>query len=223
MKLVNNLYFYPDQGMMDCNHWVITGGPGVPGIIFDPGNVNCVKFLTAAMLKDCIDPKSIGTIVNTHMHIDHASGNEAFKALSGAKIGLHPVQKENYRLIVVDGTRQLGDQPVEFKEDFIIKDNRIEAAGQDIECIPSPGHSPDSVCYYLRKDKILICGDVIFEMNVGRTDFLGGSSPTLIKSIDALSKLDVEWLLPGHMGGVTGAENIKQNFAYIKANILPYM
>jgi hydroxyacylglutathione hydrolase len=223
MKLANNLFFYPDQGMMDCNHWVITGAAGIPGIIFDPGNVNYIKQLSAAMVKDGIDPKNIGTIVNTHMHIDHASGNEAFKALSGAKIALHPVQKENYRMIVVDGSRQLGDQPVEFKEDFIIEDNRIKAAGQEIECIPSPGHSPDSVCYYLRKEKILICGDVIFQMNVGRTDFLGGSSPALIKSIDNLSKLDVELLLPGHMDGVSGAENVKRNFAYIKTNVLPYM
>lgn len=223
MKLVNNLYFYPDQGNMDCNHWVIAGSPGLPGIIFDPGNVNSVRQLAAAMVKEGIDIKNIGTIVNTHMHIDHASGNEVFKALSGAKIGLHPVQKENYHTIVVDGTRQLGDQPVEFKEDFLIKDNRIEAAGVAIECIPSPGHSPDSVCYYIRKEKILICGDVIFAMNVGRTDFLGGSSPTLIQSIENLSKLDVELLLPGHMDGVSGAENVKRNFAYIKTNILPYM
>ena len=35
MKLVNNLFFYPEQGELDCNTYVFTGKPG---IIIDPGN-----------------------------------------------------------------------------------------------------------------------------------------------------------------------------------------
>ena len=210
--------------MMDCNTWVIKGNP-VPtaGIIFDPGNINYISRLASDMNKDGIDPKAIGIIVNTHLHIDHSSGNESFKVLSGAKIALHPVQKENYHLVVIDGTRDLGDEPIEFKEDFLIKDNRLNAAGLDIECIPAPGHSPDCVCYYIRQDKILICGDVLFEMNTGRVDLPGGSAPELIKSIDALSKLDIELLLPGHMGPVLGAANVQRNFDYIKTNIYPWL
>jgi hydroxyacylglutathione hydrolase len=225
MKMTNNLFYYPEQGMMDCNTWVFTGNhsPSADGIIFDPGNINYISQLAAEMKKDGLDPKSIGTIVNTHLHIDHSSGNEAFKALSGAKIALHPIQKENYHFVVVDGTRDLGDTPVEFKEDYLIKDNLLRAAGLEIECIPSPGHSPDCVCYYIHKDKILICGDVLFELNVGRTDFAGGSSALLKKSIDNLSTLDIELLLPGHMGAVAGAVNIKRNFDYIKQNIYPWL
>jgi glyoxylase-like metal-dependent hydrolase (beta-lactamase superfamily II) len=175
------------------------------------------------MKKDGIDPKSIGTIVNTHLHIDHASGNESFKNFSGAKLALHPNQKEHYQLIVVEGTKLLGDDPIEFKEDYLIKDNKIEAAGMEIECIPCPGHTPDSICYYIRKEKILICGDVLFEMNTGRVDLPGGSADELRKSITELSKLDIELLLPGHMGGVSGAANVKRNFDYIMQNIFPWL
>ena len=220
MKLVNNLYYYPEHGGMDSNVYVIKGNPG---IIFDTGLVNYVPARAAEMKKDGIDPKDIGIIVNTHLHIDHSSGNEAFKALSGAKIALHPVQKANYQLIVIDGTRLLGTEPVEFKEDFLIKDNRLEVGGQEIECIPCPGHSPDSVCYYLRKEKILICGDVLFEMNTGRVDLPGGNADLLRESIDGLSKLDIELLLPGHMEAVAGADNVKRNFQYIKQNIIPWL
>lgn len=220
MKLVNNLYFYPEEGIMDCNTWVIKGNPG---IIFDPGHVNYIERLAADMKKDGIDPKTIGTIVNTHLHIDHASGNEAFKALSGAKIALHPVQKASYQLVVVDSTKLLGDRPIEFKEDFLIKDNKLNAAGLEIECIPAAGHTPGCVCYYIRQEKILVCGDVLFEMNTGRVDLPGGNADELKKSIDNLSKLDVELLLPGHMGGVSGAANVKRNFDYIKQNIFPWL
>jgi hydroxyacylglutathione hydrolase len=220
MKLANNLYLYPEHGMMDANTYVLKGSPG---IIFDPGSVDWVEQRVSEMKKDGLDPKDIGLIVNTHQHIDHSSGNEAFKALSGAKIALHPIQKLNYKFVVVDGTNLLGTDPVEFKEDFLLDEKHLQAAGTDIELISSPGHSPDCVCFYLRKEKVLICGDVLFEMNTGRVDLPGGNAAELRKSIDYLSTLDIELLLPGHMGGVVGAANVKRNFAYIKENVYPWL
>ena len=133
MKLTNNLYLYPEKGMMDSNTYVMKGNPG---IVFDTGLINYVPSRIAEMKKDGIDPKSIGTIVNTHLHIDHSSGNETFKKLTGAKIAIHPLQKENYQLIVIDGTRDLGTQPVEFKEDFLIKDNRLQAGDVEMRMHP---------------------------------------------------------------------------------------
>ncbi len=220
MKLTNNLYCYPEQGMLDANTYVIKGDPG---IIFDPGNVDYVDACVRAMKNDGIDPKDIGIIVNTHLHIDHSSGNEAFKAVSGAKIALHPVQKLHYKFVVVDSTALLGTDPIEFKEDYLLDESRLNAAGVEIELIPSPGHSPDCVCFYLRKEKTLICGDVLFEMNTGRVDLPGGNADDLKKSIDALSQLDIELLLPGHMNGVAGAANVQRNFAYIKQNVYPWL
>lgn len=220
MKLTNNLFLYPEQGMMDCNTYVIKGNPC---IAFDTGLINYVPSRIAEMKNDGIDPKDIGIILNTHLHIDHSSGNETFKKFTGAKIALHPIQKENYRLIVIEGTRDLGTQPIEFKEDFLIKDNHLQVGDVEIECIPSPGHTPDSICYYIRKEKILICGDVLFELNTGRVDLPGGDAGQLKNSIDNLSKLDIELLLPGHMGGVSGAANVKRNFDYIKQNIYPWL
>ena len=103
MKLINNLYFYPEQGMLDCNTYVITGNPG---IIIDPGNEAFLSAKVDSLHKDGIEPKDIGIITNTHLHIDHCGANEAFRELSGAKIAIHPVQKENYQLVVIDGARQ---------------------------------------------------------------------------------------------------------------------
>jgi glyoxylase-like metal-dependent hydrolase (beta-lactamase superfamily II) len=79
------------------------------------------------------------------------------------------------------------------------------------------------VCYYLKKEKVLICGDVLFEMNTGRVDLPGGNADDLKQSIEAISKLDVEYLLPGHMGVVVGAEKVKENFSYIRFNVFPWL
>jgi hydroxyacylglutathione hydrolase len=220
MKLLNNLFFYPEQGMLDSNTYIIKGNPG---IIIDPGNTQYLANKTGMMRQDGIDPKDIGLILNTHLHIDHRTANESFKKLSGAKIALHPVQKKNYNLVVLDADRLLGVEPVEFKEDYLLDEKILKFGDIEIELIPCPGHSPDCVCYYLRKDKALICGDVLFDMNTGRVDLPGGNADDLKKSIEVLSKLDVEYLLPGHMGVVVGAEKVKENFSYIKFNVFPWL
>jgi len=220
MKLTNNLYFYPEQGMFDCNTYVITGNPG---IIIDPGAVMFLPALIDSINKDGIDPKSLGIITNTHLHGDHCGANEAFKQLSGAKITIHPLQKKFYNMVVVEGASFFGLPPMEFKEDACLDNDRLSTGDMEFELIHTPGHSPDCVCFYCREAKILICGDVIFARNTGRVDLPGGNADELKKSIDKLSQLEVEYLLPGHMDIVTGTEKVEQNFDFIKGNILRWL
>ena len=220
MKLANNLYFYPEQGMMDCNTYVITGNPGV---IIDPGNAEYLAAKVSGLKQDGIDPRDICIITNTHLHIDHCGADEAFKELSGAKIALHRVQKENYQLVVIDGARLFGMEPQEFADDYCLDENYLNVGEVEFEILESPGHSPDSVCFYHRQDKILICGDVLFEMNTGRVDLPGGNGDELKKSIESLSRLEVEYLLPGHMGVVNGAEKVASNFNFIISNVFQWL
>jgi hydroxyacylglutathione hydrolase len=220
MKLVNNLYFYPEQGMLDCNTYVLTGSPG---LIIDPGNPDYLPALRDSLARDGIGPGDIGYIVNTHLHIDHCAANEAFKKLSGASIALHPIQNEYYRSVVIDGARLFGMTPVEFATDMLLEGDRLEAGGVSWEIITAPGHSPECICFYDRAGKILVCGDVLFEMNTGRVDLPGGNADELKKSIEALAKLDIDYLLPGHMGVVTGAGKVKTNFDFIRNNVFQWL
>jgi glyoxylase-like metal-dependent hydrolase (beta-lactamase superfamily II) len=210
---------YPEQGMLDCNTYVITGRPG---IIIDPGNAGFLLARLDGLRQDGIDPANIGVIVNTHLHIDHCGANGAFHKLSGAKIALHPVQQKNFQLVVVDGARLFGIAPADFTSDFLLGDSLLNSHVA-LELIPSPGHSPDCVCFYNRLDKWLVCGDVLFEMNTGRVDLPGGDGLLLKKSVEALSLLDVAYLLPGHMGIITGAENVAENFGYIRRDVFPWL
>jgi hydroxyacylglutathione hydrolase len=206
--------------MFDCNTYVITGNPG---IIIDPGATMFFSSLVDSMQKDGIDPKSINIITNTHLHGDHCAANEAFKQLSGARIAIHPLQKKFYSSVVIEGARFFGLPPMEFKEDACLENNRLSAGDMEFELIPSPGHTPDCVCFYCRDAKILICGDVIFDRNIGRADLPGGNADELKESINKLSQLEVEYLLPGHMGMVTGVENIKRNFEFVKESFFSWL
>jgi hydroxyacylglutathione hydrolase len=219
MKLADNLFFYPERGELDCNTYIFTGKPGV---IIDPGNPDVLASRIAEMQQDGIKPAEIGFIVNTHLHIDHSAANQAFKGLSRAKIALLPVQQQNYRAVVIDGARMFGFTPPEFKADLTL-DSRLSSGDIELELILAPGHSPECVCFYQRKSKILVCGDVLFEMNTGRVDLPGGDGDLLKISIESLSHLDIEYLLPGHMGPVIGAAKVNANFDFIKKQILPWL
>ena len=195
--------------MFDCNTYVITGNPG---IIIDPGAAMSLPAKVDSLHKDGIDPENIGIIANTHLHGDHCGANEAFKKLSGAKITIHPVQKKFYSVVVLEVARFFGLPPAEFKEDVCLDSDRLSAGNMELELIQSPGHSPDCICYYCREAKILICGDVIFNENTGRVDLPGGNADELKKSIEKLSHLEVEYLLPGHMDIVTGSRECQAQF-----------
>jgi hydroxyacylglutathione hydrolase len=220
MKLANNLFFYPDYGDLDCNTYVFTGKPG---IVIDPGNPEYLSGKVTQMRAEGVAPEEIGYIVNTHLHLDHSAANNAFRELSGAKLALLPVQVENYFPVVIEGAQMLGMTPTEFKADMTLDNSKFKVGAIELELFLAPGHSPECVCFYYRPLKVLICGDVMFEMNTGRVDLPGGDADALKKSIDNLSKLDIELLLPGHMGMVTGAAQVKRNFDFIKANVYPWL
>ena len=220
MRLTKNLYFYPEKGMMDCNTYVIKDDLS---IIIDPGLTQFLPELVQDLERDGIDPKEINIITNTHLHGDHCWANEAFKKVSGAKILPHPLQKDSWQATVIQTSRFFGLPAVEFTEDELLDYDKLSAGKMQFELIPSPGHSPDSICFYCQSEKILICGDVIFNQNTGRVDLPGGSADQLKQSIEKLSQLEIEYLLPGHMDILVGRERVKLNFEFIKKNVLSYL
>jgi len=220
MKLTKNLYFFPEKGMMDCNTYVIKDKTT---IIIDTGLTQFLPELLQDLSQDGIDPKDIDVITNTHLHGDHCWANEAFKKVSGAKIVLHPSQKDSWDKTVNQTSRFFGLPAVEFTPDSFFDDNKLNTGEVEFELIPSPGHSPDSICFHCPSQKVLICGDVIFNQNTGRVDLPGGNASQLKQSIERLSKLDIEYLLPGHMDIVVGREKVKNNFDFIKQYVLGYL
>jgi hydroxyacylglutathione hydrolase len=220
MKLLKNLYYYPEKGMMDCNTYVIRDKLS---LLIDPGLNDFLPELIRDMQRDGIDPKTINIIMNTHLHGDHSWGNEAFKKASGAEILLYKVQKQLGEAAANQASKFFGVPASKFSEDRVLDEDHLNLGETEIEIIPSPGHSLESICFYLRKEKVLICGDVIFNQNTGRVDLPGGSAEQLKKSIERLSKLDVEYLLPGHMDIITGAENVRRNFEFVKQYVFGYL
>jgi len=220
MKLTDNIYMYPEYGMLDSNTYIIKDDVN---IIIDIGSRQLLKNVLREMKKDGIEPEDIKIVCNTHLHLDHYGADEDFKKLSGARILVHPIQKKYYNATVIQTARVFGIQAVDFKEDGLIDEKELGKTGLQLEVIPTPGHSADGICFYSKKAKFLICGDVIFAQNIGRVDLPGGNAEQLKTSIDALSKLDVELVLPGHMDFIDKPESVKQNFEFIKESALQWI
>ncbi len=219
MKVTENVYFFPETGMMDCNTCVIKDDITV---LIDPGLDRYLPGLLSALKMYDIRPEDIDLILNTHLHLDHYWACDELKRITGARIGMHPLQKESYETTVVGVSQVFGMDPVHLKEDEIM-DGNLNTGNLEFEIIHAPGHSPDSICFYNRDQKVVICGDVVFAGNTGRVDFPGGSGKQLKESIEGLAKLDIEHLLPGHMGSVSGADNVQKNFEFVRKHVFPWL
>ena len=57
MKLTDNLYFYPERGMLDCNTYVIRGKPN---IIIDVGSPQSLPALLQELPQDGFQPELHG-------------------------------------------------------------------------------------------------------------------------------------------------------------------
>jgi len=85
-----------------------------------------------------------------------------------------------------------------------------------LDVIHTPGHSPGSICLRWKEEKALFTGDVIFRDGLGRTDLPGGNGEELKQSIRRISRLEVEWLLPGHGDFIAGSKEVQRNFSRVE-------
>lgn len=214
MKLCDGVYSYVWKGYFVNNANMFYFGEPL-NMLFDPGLKNYLDTRFEEMKKDGVDPEDIKYCINTHCHPDHFEGSLDFAAKK-IPIGMHGDEISFYNKMGPQFFQMFGMSFPRIEFDIVLKDGVWNVAGTDLEVFHTPGHSPGSVSIYWKEKKALVCGDVVFEQSVGRVDFPGGDGDKLIESIKRLSKLDIEYLLPGHMNIITGARAIKKNFEMIE-------
>jgi hydroxyacylglutathione hydrolase len=221
MRLEKGLFAYLWQDPYDnnCNTYLIRGEVT---ILIDPGHSRHVERIFHQMREDGISPEEINLIIITHSHPDHFEGLEAFLDKS-VKIAMNQ-EEERYLLesgrLLFDMMRQ---SLPKFRIDFYLKEGELRLGDKIFNIYQTPGHSPGSISIYWPEKKVLFTGDVIFYGGIGRTDFLEGNSKLLKESIERLSHLDIEMLLPGHGDIVMKREAVLQNFEFIRQNFYAYL
>ncbi len=213
MRIQDDVYWYKERGFLDANTYVIKDKITV---LIDPGSENYLERKLEEMREDGIDAKEVDLIMITHLHPDHCDATVVLKELSGAKVALHPSQLRYLDIMAEEASKFIGiGMEKKFDADLVLED-KLNIGNTELKIIHTPGHSPGSVCFYTLAKKILICGDLVFEKSVGRTDLPFGNKEELKSSIKKVSILDTELLLPGHGAIIEGKSNVKRNYEFVK-------
>ncbi len=85
------------------------------------------------------------------------------------------------------------------KIEYINNKDLIKIGNFVFQIIPTPGHTPGSVCFFFKKEKVVFTGDTLFKGAIGRYDFSYCNKKDLKESLIKLSKLSLDIkVYPGH-------------------------
>ena len=219
MKIFNDLYafLWNNPRANNCNSNLLTGEKN---ILIDPGHFHLFKNVEDQLSNIPLSIADIDFVVITHAHPDHMEGIRHFLD-TDAMIAIHQTEMDLIKNAAPHYSDALGIQ--NFEPHILLKDGDMNIGEKRFEVVNTPGHSPGSICLYYPDRKVLFTGDVVFNQGIGRTDLPAGNGEALKESIIEISRLDVEYLLPGHGEIVAGKENVKRNFKIIEQMWFGYL
>lgn len=208
MLKIKQFIFNPIQE----NTYVLYTAEGESAIV-DPG---CYFDNERKELTDFIDGHKLTPkyLLNTHCHLDHVFGNKFVAETYGLPVQLHRGEKEMLEMAPLLGQQWgLPFEPYPGELVFLEEGDRLTLGQQELEILLTPGHSPASISFYCAEQRLLLSGDVLFHLGIGRTDLPGGDHDTLLASIrEKLFVLpdDVQ-VYPGHGDTTTIGYEKKHN------------
>ena len=211
MKLLNDVYLISGSSFgyghfADCNVYLVDCGDKL--VMIDAGGGIDSTPLIENLRDDNFRETDISYIINTHCHYDHAGGNRKIQDLSHCQIMTHETGPETFE-------KQRAHNPglQTYNVDRKLKDNeRLRIGRYEFQILHTPGHSNDSICILMdhARGKILFSGDTIWPYGQPGVIMEKSDIPTYCKSVERLSKLKIDVLLPGHLSFILsgGAEHI---------------
>jgi hydroxyacylglutathione hydrolase len=204
-------FIWQDYQENNCNTYLLEG---MKRIMIDPGHRHLFGHVQRGLESMRISPADVDVVVISHAHPDHVEAVSFFK-----KPTLLAMSAEDHRLL----KGFAGVYPGIPEPDFFLQEGELTIGESHFQVIPSPGHSPGSLCLYWTDRKALFTGDVVFAEGIGRTDLPGGNGALLKQSIQRLATLDVEYLLPGHGNMIIGKDEVGANFRMIEDYWFAYL
>ncbi|MET8863628.1 MBL fold metallo-hydrolase [Nonomuraea sp. NPDC004580] len=159
------------------NTWVIGAGDDV--VVVDPGPDDEGHL---SRVRDHLGERRVTAILLSHGHFDHSGGAKRFAGMVNA-----PVR-------ALDPRHRLGDEGLADGDVVTVGDLEIRVYG-------TPGHSFDSLCFWLPADRAMLTGDTVLGRGttiIARDGGLADYLRSLDKLRAAAESMEARALLPGH-------------------------
>jgi len=162
------------------NTWIL-GEPGASRVVVvDPGpkdGRHLRRVAQSVRESGC----EVGLVLLTHGHPDHAAGAKKFAELAGGV----PVR-------ALDRRHRLGDEG-------LAEGDVVALDGLEVAVLETPGHSDDSLCFWISADRAILTGDTVLGSG---TTVVEGKLGDYLDSLDRLREFagtqEAGVILPGH-------------------------
>jgi glyoxylase-like metal-dependent hydrolase (beta-lactamase superfamily II) len=178
----SSLLLAPNPGPMTfegTNSWVLSEPGSTSAVVLDPGPDHprhLAALARAAADRGC----GVEIILLSHEHPDHTAGAAAFARMTGATV--------------------LAARP-RFADETIADGAALDIGGLRIDVIATPGHSSDSLSFYLPAENTLLSGDTVLGRSAPVILDPDGRVDQMIASLTRLRELLADGqpvVLPGH-------------------------
>ena len=169
-------------------------------IVIDPG-------YEAHTISDKLEDLGLelDAILLTHGHFDHVGAVRDLAATTGCHVYIRPEEPTM--------PPQMTAGPLYYTHEYPAH-GQLAVAGMDFTVVPTPGHTPGSVC--LLVEDAMFSGDTLFAGSMGRCDFPGSSIFEMRKSLRRLCALTRDYkVFPGH-GEASTLEHEKKTNPYLR-------
>lgn len=175
--------------------------------VIDPGPADSAHI--DALVKG-LEGEEITHVLVTHTHMDHSPGCALLREHTNAKTyayGPHGAGKLEAGVQVEEG----GD--MDFDPDVKVRDGDIiEGDGWSVECVYTPGHTSNHICFQYREQQALFTGDHVMGWSTSIISPPDGDMGDYLNSLDKLLTRDDKIYWPTHGPSIEAPKSFVQKF-----------
>lgn len=167
--------------------------------VIDPGprNEQHVDAILAATRGE-----QITSVLITHTHNDHSPATELLLNHCDARtygFGPHGAGKNTEDDVVVEEGGDMTFQP----DELVTHGDRVSGGEWEVECVYTPGHTSNHICYRLDGEGVLFTGDHVMGWSTSVISPPDGDMASYMKSLELLLEHSDEKYWPTHGPAIT--------------------
>jgi glyoxylase-like metal-dependent hydrolase (beta-lactamase superfamily II) len=177
--------------------------------VVDPGPL--LNEHVGALMR-ALEGETVTHILITHTHSDHSPAAAPLKALTGAETYAYGPHGSG-QLNTPDDVQVEEDGDTAFVPDFEIRHGDvIEGNGWTVECVYTPGHTSNHMCFALQEEKALFSGDHVMGWSTSIVSPPDGNMEQYMASLRLLLERDDEVYWPTHGPAITDPKPFVRSF-----------